>query len=223
MKILFVNKGSSHSEAIRQCFRGRHKITFSFEVTRNSNKGISRRMECFSSGKLSTVIRTLFAKWIWDELKSEEFELLINLPGALQQPVISASLSARAAGIPKKEIREKLMELKRFGLNVPDHQQYKSMTGQLFLVVRDFEISLRKTRKFSGYTRHHNDKGSLNSTPKELSIPSEYEVPNLFVKSEFIYNYLISVCDLSFFSGTVALTIGSNKNRNGEIINGDNL
>jgi hypothetical protein len=216
MVIQFLKESTPRSEAIRCCPKGRWKFTFTIEVSRNSENGTSRRKEVFSSGKISTIIRTLFAKWLWDELSSEEFELFVSLPQVFT-PVIGASFIARSQGIPKKEIRRKLLELKELGLiDVPDHQQYKSLIGQCFLVIRGFQVSLRKTRKYSGYARHHNDKGSLSPSLREF-LPSELESPPNFITEEFIVEFLTSVYGLPLFLGKAVLTMEPKKVRNGEL------
>jgi hypothetical protein len=217
MKFLFLKESDSASRLLRSLPRGRINCSFTIKVSQDSEKSESRRWKCLSSGSISTVIRTLFAKWLWTELRSEELEFFILLPGVLTDPVMYSCLVARAQGLPKKVIREKLFELQDLGLiKVPSFQQARSMIGQLLLIILEENLPLRKTRKYSGYARHHNDKGSINPS-SSLDLPNnESDVSPQFITEEFMIGFLFSVYSLPFFNGAAVLTTGSNKNRNGE-------
>lgn len=207
---------TSRSEALRLSPRGKCRFSFNITVSQDHEKRESRRWFFLSSGRRDKVVQTLFAKWLWDELKAEELEVFLLFPEILQDPVIVSSLTARAKGLSKKIIREKLLELQGLGvLKVPTHQQYKSMIGQLSLFLVKERVTLRKTRKYSGYARHHNDKGSLRTSPVEDLTSTEWQ-DEQFEMEEFIMEYFFSVYGLPMFSDMAVLKIGSRENRNGK-------
>lgn len=174
--------------------------TYKIVVSTNLEKRLMERFLILSSGRLGTIVRTVFGKWLWDELTREELEFFLTLPNVLTDPTISACLRARARGIPKDTIRRRLGKIP-FLVSFPSHSQYLSLKGQLFLTVIRQEVILSKTQKYSGYSRHHNDKGSLNPTPLEenFTLPEEF-IPSLKSKEELILDFL-STGEFYFFAG----------------------
>lgn len=172
------------------------KITVSTDL----NRGTAERFLIFSSGKLGTIVRTLFGKWLWDELTKEELEFFLSSPGVMADPTIIACLRARSQGIPKVTIRERLGKIP-FLVSFPSHSQYVSLKGQLFLLVIRQEVILSKVLKYSGYSRHHNDKGSINphSLEDNFSLPEEF-IPSLKSKEVLILDFL-TTGESYFFAG----------------------
>jgi len=92
---------------------------------------------------------------------------MFNLPEFFKDPRIESSFRARAYGTPKKEIRERLNKyLKLIGEHPFAYERYRGMRG-MFLLLELQEFYFSPTPKFSGYTRHHKDKGSLRSSSED--------------------------------------------------------
>jgi len=133
----------------------------------HTQKGVGSRWLVRSSGRRSTVVNFLFLKWLWDELSSQELKFMFNLPEFFKDPRFESSFRARAYGTPKKEIRERLNKyLSLIGEHPFDYERYRGMRG-LFLLLELQEFYFPPTPKFSGYTRHHKDKGSLRSRSED--------------------------------------------------------
>jgi hypothetical protein len=160
----------------------------------------------------------MFAKWLWDELSAEEFQLFINLPGVISIPEVFVALKLRANQISKKEIREFLMNWRNhLALGyVLDRQQYLSLKGQLKIFIIDEEFTLRKSAKYSGYTRHFKDKGTLKKEHPEFSFEKAEPFLNVKIKEELIMEvWEYSVSGITPFGFTIRLNDGANKHRNG--------
>lgn len=172
--------------------------TFKITVSTNRETRKDERFLLFSSGKIGTIIRALFGKWLWDELTEEEMTLFHALPGVLADPCIFACLRARALGIPKSKIRERL-ETVPFSVSFPSHRQYVSLIGGLFLLVVRQEVNRSKSQPYSGWARHHNDKGSLRSSMVETFTPPEILEPT--VSNEKLILDFLTTGEIEFFAG----------------------
>lgn len=145
-------------------------LRFHFSVNFGENTETSRyytRIFVSSSGDRKTVLKKLFLKWLWDELTSEEMELFICLPETIGTPVIFACLQARARGIPKKLIRNRLNKI--IVLNLLG-EKITPFTRERYLSLKQVRITLKKIRiparpltRYSGYTKNYKDKGTLRN------------------------------------------------------------
>lgn len=177
-------------------------FTFSIAESVDRTKGILRRWNVFSSGKRSTFGRLLKGKWLWDELARDEQKIFWSLGEVLSDKVFFACLKAFANGTPKKLIRERLKTCP-FEINFISRQQYVSLKGRVHYSLQLEEVSLRRTPKYSGYTRHHKDQGTLG-TSRDYEIVSDLLATPESVDEELLLTWL-TVGEFSLFSGDVIL------------------
>lgn len=207
---------SSPSERHSPSWRG-PLIHFSIVESIDRTNGVLRRWNVFSSGKRSTLVRHLKGKWLWDNLNMEEARIFWLLPEILKDPVFAALLRAYANGVSKKILRERL-ETCPIQINFVTRQQYLSRKGRLNLILTKETISLRKTPKYSGYTKHYKDKGSLGSA-REYNVLTEVLDTSSNVNEDLLYTWF-TVGEFSLFSGDVILRPDeTQKGRNSENIN----
>jgi hypothetical protein len=150
---------------------------------------------------------------LWDELTSQELRFFLNLPEFFKTPLFEASFKARAYGVPKKEIRDKLIGLSALeGTHPFTYERYRGMRG-LYLLLELQEVTFVPTPKYSGYTRHYKDKGSLRS---EEILPDEmFSYDEKVDKVNFFFS-LLSVGYVHTATGVVVSTPdeSSKKKRN---------
>jgi len=164
--------------------------------------GVVRRWIVLSSGRRSRLAQFLFGKWLWDELNRFENLVFWSLSEITSEQTIYLSLKAFAFGIPKKLLRKRLEKARiLFGINSISRQQYLSLKGQLNCIFIEETITLRPTIKYSGYTKHYKDKGTLG-TEREYYL-SEILSP-CTIEDEIIFQYL-TVGDIPLFGGVVLL------------------
>jgi len=168
----------------------------------NREKGTLRRWIVFSQGKRSTLVKYLFAKLLWDELNSYERMILFSLSEVTRDITIFLSLKALNLGIPKVKLRERLRNSPFQELKFISRQSYISIKGRVNFFFYEEEINLRKTPKYSGYTKHYKDKGSL--APEKEEIFSEVLEPYENVEEEILLNYL-TVGEFSLFGGSILI------------------
>jgi len=189
---------STQSEVFTS-FRG---PLFHYPIMRSidRNNGVIRRWVCFSNGKRPTLPQYLFGKWLWDELNSLENLIFYSLPEVTKEPSIYLSLKSRKTfGVPKKLLRERLIRGEFLGLKGITRQQYLTLKGRVDYFFKEETISTRKTVKYSGYTKHYKDKGSLRKTERDYYI-SEVVDPFVGVNEEILLEFLTV--------GTISLSYG---------------
>jgi hypothetical protein len=115
-----------------------------------------------SSGKRSTLFKFLFLKWLWDELTSKEFGFLLSLPEFFSSEEFVACARALASGTSKRLIRTRLNEFRKLrGFKTLSQERYKSMKSRMKYSLQEYSFIPGPTKKYSGWTRHHRDHGSL--------------------------------------------------------------
>lgn len=154
----------------------------------NRETSVLRRWIVFSQGKRSTLIRYLFGKLLWDELNKFEKEILFNLPEVTNDITIFLSLKALNLGTSKRDLRKRLEQSPFPDLYFISRQSYLSIKGCVKFFFKFEEISVRKTRKFSGYTKHYKDHGSLG-IEREFYFSDTLE-PYENVSEEILFHYL---------------------------------
>jgi len=189
----------SRPSEVLTSFRG-PLISFPIVKSINRETGILRRWIVFSQGKRSTLVRYLFGKLLWDELNSLESSVFWHLPEVTKDSTIYLSLKALVLGVSKRDLRRRLEAGQFLGLMFISRQQYLTLKGRVNWFFLEETITLRKPIKFSGYTKHHKDKGSLG-TEREYFI-SEILDPTNDVSEETILEYL-TVGEFSLFGGVV--------------------
>jgi hypothetical protein len=173
------------------------------DVSIDRNTGLCRRYVLFSRGGRRVIINYLFGKLLWDELSVVERKLFLSLHECTRDRTIYLSLKALVFGVPKSILRERLETLSKLGLcSYVSRQQYLSIKGQTLAVLFEETFTLRKVPKYSGYTRHYKDQGSLGK-PHEEFLNSELD--DLFDMKEFddIVFLFLTVGELTLLSDNV--------------------
>jgi len=137
---------------------------------------------------------------LWDELNSFEKQILFSLPEVTNDLTLFLSLKALNLGTSKRDLRKRLENSPFPELKFTSRQSYITLKGRVQFFFKFEEISLRKTRKFSGYTKHHRDKGSLG-IEREFYF-SELLDPYENVSEDVLLSYL-SVGSFSLLGGVV--------------------
>lgn len=192
-------------------FRG-SLIQYQVVKSIDRNKGTIRFWTVFSQGKRSTLVKYLWGKLLWDELNVTERTLFYHLKEITLDKSIYLGLKALVLGVKKRDLRERLEKAPIFGLWSISRQQYLSIKGRVNFFLLENEVPLRKVPKYSGYTKHYKDKGSLN--PEKVDYYSEIFVPNSDISDDVILTYL-TVGEIPLFGGRVLHLEKTQKGRNG--------
>jgi hypothetical protein len=173
----------------------------SFPVTRyvDRENGILRRWTVFSQGKRSTLVKYLYGKWLWDELNSYEREFFWYLEEVTRDLTIYLSLKAYANGVSKRVLRQRLEKSPFPELQFLPRQQYLTIKGRVTFFLLEESVNLRRVPKFSGYTRHHKDHGSLRPQRERIS---EIFEPSFDVCEDVLFHYL-TVGEFTLFGRVV--------------------
>lgn len=166
----------------------------------NREKGILRRWTVFSQGKRSTLINYLFGKLLWDELNSFERTIFFNLPEVTTDFTICNTLKAITLGTFKRKLRKNLEKGAFLGLKFISRKQYLGIKGRVNFFFLLEEVNLRRITKYSGYTKHYKDKGSLR--PHVETYVSKPEGIFTNISERIILEYL-TVGKIPFFQGEV--------------------
>lgn len=181
-------------------------IQFQIVKSIDRNKGFIRRWTVFSNGKRSTLVRLLFGKLLWDELNRKESDVFWNLSEITTNLTIYLSLKALALGVDKRLLRERLEKgEKLFSLDFISRQQYLTLKGRSNNFFIEETVSLRRTPKFSGYTKHHKDKGSLGTRRDDYVSEILEPIRDVSEKETVIFRFL-SIGEISFFDGEAILS-----------------
>jgi hypothetical protein len=191
---------SDQSEALAS-FRGpliRYHVVRSID----HRNAVVRRWTVFSNGKRSVLTKYLFGKWLWDELNHVESLIFWSLPEITKDVTIYVSLKSRNTfGIPKRLIRDRLKKGSEFfGFNFITRQHYLTLKGSVNFFFIEETVSLRPTIKFSGYTKHYKDKGSLRLEREENF--SDVSDPYVGINELLLLEYL-TVGEISHPHGRV--------------------
>jgi hypothetical protein len=182
-------------------FRG-PLVSYPIVKSIDREKGVLRRWIVFSQGKRSVLIKYLFGKLLWDELNSFELTILYHLREVSEDRTIYLSLKALVLGVSKRTLRERLQKGSFLGVWSISRQQYLTIKGRVNFFFLEEVINLRRTPKFSGYTKHYKDKGSLRP---ERELISEIFEPISDVSENYILQYL-TVGEIPLFGGSVILS-----------------
>lgn len=194
-------------------FRG-PMISFPIVQYIDREKGTLRRWIVFSQGKRRTLIQYLFGKLLWDNLNAEETRVFWHLTEITRDRTIYLSLKALVQGVSKRDLRRRLEKAEFLSLWFVSRQQYLTLKGRVNWIFLEETINLRKTPKYSGYTKHYKDKGSLGPG---RDIVSEILEPVDDISDEIILSYL-TVGEISLFGGVVLHPEESQKTRNGKLL-----
>jgi hypothetical protein len=71
------------------------------------------------------------------------------------------SLKALVLGVNKRDLRQRLESGGFLGLTFISRRQYLGVKNQCDFFFQEETVNLRRSPKYSGYTKHYKDKGSL--------------------------------------------------------------
>lgn len=173
-----------------------HRYPIVIEV--NRDKGTIRRWLCFSKGKRRTLLRYLFGKLLWDELSNFERRVFFSLEEVTKEFTIYLSLKALILGTTRRDLRKRLENGSFLGFWTITRQQYLGIKGEVDFFLIEEELHPQRTPKYSGYTKHYKDKGSLRPHV-ETYVP---ETDDLFesIPEKLLLDYL-TVGKIPFFQG----------------------
>lgn len=132
--------------------------TFTVSTSINRENRVEDRLCVFSQGSRAKVLEYLWLKYLWDELSRLEFKLLI-LSGTLNSDFHFDAL--RAINLKGKRFVRKQIQ-KFFPEGTYSRVRYLGYK-RLDVEIYEFQRSLPKTPKFSGWIRSASVKGSKNS------------------------------------------------------------
>jgi hypothetical protein len=131
-----------------------------------------------------------------------EKRILFCLPEVTNDLTIFLSLKALNLGVSKRILRKRLEQSPFPELWFISRQSYLSIKGCVTFFFKFEEINVRKTKKYSGYTKHYKDKGSL--APEREFYFSDILDPYEIVSEETLFTYL-SVGEISLLGQVVRL------------------
>jgi len=131
--------------------------TFSVSSSINREKRVESRLFVFSQGSRTKVLEYLWLKHLWDELSRLEYKLLI-LTSMSSDLKFDAQRAINYQG--KKATRERLQVL--FPEGTYSRERYQGFK-RLDVEIYEYQRSLLKTPKFSGWIRSASAKGSKRS------------------------------------------------------------
>lgn len=163
--ILFVDRPSVAFATYRG---GLHQ--YRIVISKDQEHSVVRTWTVLSNGKRSKLKSYILGKLLWDELSKVEWEVVWNNPSILRDTTLFLLLKARNQGISRKILRRNLALLHQFTkMNFITRQQYLGMKGQFRAFIVDEQHQVVPTKKYSGYTKHYKDKGSLRPYRDEIS------------------------------------------------------
>lgn len=182
----FISLISNTAEAFTSSGGIHSKVIASFP---NYSKGIVERWTLFSNGKMSAWKKCFIGKLWWDNLNSKEWEILYRCPLLLKDLSIYLGLKAKVLGISHNVVRQRLEILSKLGyLKFPTREYYISSISQMQSFLLKEWSPLTKSPKYSGYTKHYKDKGSLREENELYS--SIFDEDN-DVKDDFLLHFLL--------------------------------
>lgn len=134
--------------------------SYSISTSINRETRVESRLHVFSQGSRAKVHRYLFLKFLWDELTRDEYELFIQMSETLNSEVIIGALRATLL-IGKKKVRQRILSHSIEGKNF-SREVYNGYR-RLDIEIHEYQRSLPKTTKFSGWVRSSSQVGSKNS------------------------------------------------------------
>jgi len=167
-------------------------------ISINRDKGTVMRWLCFSKGKRRTLLKYLFGKIIWDELSNFERTVFFTLQEVTEDFTIYLSLKAMILGTNRRDLRKRLENGHFLGFWFVSRQQYLSIKGSIdFFLIRE-ELHPRRTTKYSGYTKHYKDKGSLRPHVETFVPETDGLIDDVTDKLKLEY---LTVGKIPFFQG----------------------
>jgi len=142
----------------------------------------------------------LFGKLLWDELSSFERTVFYSLPETLKEFSIYLSLKALVLGTSKRDLRNRLKNGSIYGFKFISRARYLAIKGQCDFFFKQEEINLQRTTKYSGYTKHYKDKGSLRPHVDTFVPDAEDNFSDISEEQMLLY---LTVGKIPFFQGEV--------------------
>lgn len=158
-----------------------------------------------------TFIQYMKMKAIYQGLPEDELQLLLDIPGVLEDDLFVSVLRTRNNGKSLKDLDEKLELLFKLGL-IDDQissNLFYTIEGTIAYQIFVDEQAIRKFKKFSGYVRNSSSVGSKKGN-------KIFQHPEVFVWTKVVeydyYTFLNSVGELSLGApGGLSFTLTSPK------------
>lgn len=143
-----------------------------------------------SSGCRKSIVTYLFHKWLFQSLTKTEWELFVEFPEVVRDPIIYSALRASNIGYSHKTIRKSLrLSSGLINRNPPSIERWLGYRSfYLSFEKQKSQTSKRTPQKYTGWRRHQNDQGSL-APPKE----DPYFLEPLY-ENDFSQNFL-NICE----------------------------
>lgn len=204
----FLFEVISRAKAYALCRRGLHEFQICLET---HHTGKLERLVVLSQGSQQTFLKLLIAKLFFDELTKIEWEVVFR-SNLINDKVVYLGLKALLK-CPKKLVVKRLLKLTSLGLiSFPSREWYIGTRKQVVSFLVRENTQTRPYTKYSGYTKHYKDHGSLPTEKPEL-FPLE-TTENFEIDEDIILHFLI--VGKFPFEGYTFLEDGPNKDRNGE-------
>jgi len=133
------------------------------------------------------------------------------LPEITSDLTIYLGLKALALGLSRKILRKRLEKGILFGFKFITRQQYLSIKGQCDFFFKEEIVTLRAVTKYSGYTKHYKDKGSIGP-PREYYVSETLDL-NVSIENDILLNYLV-VGEIPLLGGVLLYPDENQKVRN---------
>lgn len=175
-------------------FSGRF-FSWRCNLTSDHNSGLQEDFLVFSSGKRDTALNSLWLKFLWDQLSSEEFILFIlTLRDSEEMKIAFIKASFK---INKKELRERLIRIQsKLNIQVDSRARYNGSKSQR-IEIQKIERKLPKPKKFSGYVRNIS---SLGTKSRKTRFLETIAYGGVFGEEEFDW-YLALLQDIPSIKG----------------------
>jgi hypothetical protein len=182
---------SSRSEAMKLASKKGGFREFRVTVNILRDKGLRSDWVVLSRGKRSTFVEILFGKLLWDNLSFVEKEIFFSTSECTKDTTIFLSLKALELGVSRKVLRGRLEFLSNLKMiKFINREQYKSKTSMVSFFLFKEDVKLKKTPKYSGWTRGHRDHGTLPILRADF-LPTDLDDEfNLFDKEILVWEFL---------------------------------
>jgi len=172
--------------------------SFSVAVSSNREKGTEDRLLVYSQGSRVKVVQYLWLKFLWDELSKEEMKLFLMLPEILNSEIRISTIRAILI-LGKRKVRNRLNRYLSFlGKETFTREQYHGFK-RLDVEIHEYQRSLPKVPKFSGWIRSSSAVGSKRSGGPSFLEPLAIN-DNDYEDFELDWYSILTVGDQELFS-----------------------
>lgn len=126
--------------------------------------------------KMFNFIEYFKMKSFFDVIQMDEWRMLFDAPGVLEDDLFMSLLKARYFGVPQNILLLRLQALQRLKGQTPwNSNLYYTYKGVFAYEVEEVRSSIRKVKKYSGYVRNSSAVGSKRSSGASKPEPEIFE------------------------------------------------